>query len=81
MAIQANIVNTNKAITYPVVMQHRLTRCDAEYGELVVLFSSNTRGVALTGVESIRIGREECWHACDDPNSWEPCAITLSSKD
>jgi hypothetical protein len=48
--------------------------------ELVVLFTEEEFGVALSGVGHDRIGKREKWIACSNP-IWIPTSINLYSDD
>ena len=45
----------------------------------VVLFTTETRGVRLTGDDPSLIGNYESWINCSHEN-WEPCSITMTSE-
>ena len=45
----------------------------------VVLFTTETRGVRLTGDTTSLIGNSETWVNCNHED-WEPCSITLTSE-
>lgn len=81
MAIKA----THKFPNEPVVGLFPLLRIlktdmglSGTYGPLVVLFTSENRGIPLSGVDPDRIGKEESWIPCMTDGVWLPTTITLS---
>lgn len=56
------------------------SKYDDEVGPLVVLFTDERQGIALSGVSAGRIGKVEQWKHLDD-DCWAPCSITLNNKD
>ena len=65
---------------YPLLRQLSEAVRSPPLAPLVVLFTSEGRGIALSGVPDDRIGVEEDWAYPANPN-WIPTKIVLTSKE
>lgn len=68
---------------YPILMMHVEDHGNnnAFAAPLVVLFTSETTGVALSGVMQERIGIPETWKSVNDTGTWYPLkSIEISNE-
>ena len=72
MAIEIKI-KQREATRYPILRSYGLHR-DNPYGLLVVVFTSEEEGFAISGVPPERIGKTEKWAGHTGP-CWNPAYI------
>ena len=81
MSITSQILDQfplSTTVTYPVLRQ--LKDSYGDQGPLVVLFTDEERGVALSGTHPNRLGKPETWLPHWD-GRWTRASISLTSKD
>ena len=73
--------------SYPMLREWAPSHSDSNpqnsgHGPLVVLFTSEREGVALSGVFADRIGiPDKHWTHCNDSAYWKPATLLLESHD
>lgn len=81
MTIKATVtvIDTNANPKFPVLRFHS-GEAHKDHGSLVVLFTDEVHGIALSGVGPQRIGVREVWTAVTN-RCWLPGVLLLKSED
>lgn len=75
MSVYMKMVNKTEEPSYPRLLQWT----PSPRQSLIVLFTSERTGVALSGADEGSIGRESSWVAATDKR-WAPCSIVLTDE-